>query len=128
MRKFFILFLFSLAYGVVLGHNFVPHHHDHEQDHKHSHEHSSNHHDDEHDDGLLNHLFDDFSHDSQNYTVQKASANCLNFYVVISVIIPDNFSLNELLIPPLLHYEPFYIVSISDPGSKTFGLRAPPAF
>ena len=130
MRKFFTLFFISLAYGVVLGHNVVPHHHEreHEQSQKHSHEHSTPHDDDKHDDELLNHLFDDFSHNSQNYTVQKVSFTCLNLFVLVSVFVHDSFSLDELLIPPLLYNDPFYITAVFDPGSQTFGLRAPPAF
>jgi hypothetical protein len=129
MRKNLIVLFIAIAYSIVLCHSIIPHHHKDHHRHSHQHDHAQAHH--HHDDGKaannLNNLFDFFSHNAENYRVEKTNPVCTKLFVELSVILPDNYSVDQLPKPPLSNF------CISDnpsfPGHCSFcyGLRAPPA-
>lgn len=125
-KKTAILFLI-VAYAILLAHNIIPHHHhDSAQEiaeHHHSHpEHSE-------DNKGLSHLLSHFVHSadeftfSPNHNFSNTFSKQLNIYVAV---LPDNFSLDDFLIPPLLHNSFAEQVIYISPHSHPSGLRAPP--
>lgn len=125
IRNTAILFL-ALAYVILLGHSFIPHHHHNHDTNTH---HEASHH--EHDAGTegLNHIFAHFTHESDglfftaNHNISSAfSKNQISFPVVIS----DNSSVEYLHLPALL----LRAILLSDDWvmqvPHLFRLRAPP--
>ncbi len=129
-----ILFL-TLAYAILLGHNIIPHHH-HDHDHhatKHhdtDHHDTDHHHDDDADNDGLNHLFAHFTHAADGFSF-LTNHNITNTFfkqqLSLVAVLPDNFSLDDFLIPPLLDKPPAEHLVYISPHSHPSGLRAPPA-
>jgi hypothetical protein len=131
LKKRTAILLLTLAYAILLGHTLISHHH-HDTDHDLTEHHQTNHHhnDDQEDEGL-NHLFSHFTHSADGFTFTSThninntfSKQLLSFVAVL----PDNFFLDEFLIPPLLRKPPAEHFIYISPHSLSSGLRAPPAF
>lgn len=124
-----ILFL-TLAYAILLGHNIIPHHnHDHDEHLTEHHDTDYHHHDNEDTDGL-SHLFAHFTHAPEGFSF-LTNHNITNTFskqqLSLVAVLPDNFSLDEFLIPPLLDKPPAEHLIYISPHSHPSGLRAPPA-
>lgn len=126
-KKFTAILIVSFAYAILLGHNIIPHHH-HDSAEEIAKHHITHHdHDSEHE-GLGNllshfvHSVDSFTLPANHIIINTFSKQLLSFVGVL----PNNISLNNFLIPPLLHNffaeQIFYI----SPHSHPNGLRAPP--
>jgi hypothetical protein len=124
-----ILFL-TLAYAILLGHNIIPHHHHDHDEHLTEHHDTDHHHDDNADNDGLNHLFAHFTHaaDGFSFTTNHNITNTFSkLQLSLVAVLPDNFALDEFLIPPLLHKPPAEHLIFISPHSLSSGLRAPPA-
>jgi hypothetical protein len=125
-----ILFL-TLAYAILLGHNIIPHHH-HDTEHDLTEHHQTSHnHDSEKDSEDLSHILSHFIHSSDGFTftVNHNISNTLSQQLfLLFAVLPDNFSVDEFIIPPLLHKPPAEHFIYISPHSLSSGLRAPPAF
>lgn len=131
LKKYTTILLMFTAYAILLGHNIVPHHHDSDHDLTEHHQTSPHHHDDDHKDKWQGDFFSHFIHstDGVTFTGSYNISNTLSkqLFSLIAVL-PDNFSLDEFLIPPLLHKPPAEHFIYISPHSLSSGLRAPPAF
>lgn len=127
-KKTALLFL-TLAYAILLGHNIIPHHH-HDNPKKLSENHETDHHDHDTDNDGLSHLLSHLIHSAAGYTF-PATHNITNTFFKqqfsFVAVLPDNYSLDEFLIPPLLHKPPAEHLIYISPHSHPSGLRAPPA-
>jgi hypothetical protein len=129
MRKNWIVLFIAIAYSIVLSHSIIPHHHQDQHRHSREHDHSQahHHHSEGKDDIGLNHFFDFFSHNAENYRVEKTNPVCAKLFVELSAVLPDNFSVDQLPKPPLLNFCISDNPSFLNHCSSCFGLRAPPA-
>jgi hypothetical protein len=130
LKKYLAILMMFTAYAILLGHNIVPHqHHDHDEHFTEDH-HTDYHPDDDADDDGLNHLFAHFNHAADGFTF-TTSNNIGNIFSKLQLtfvaLLPDNFLLDEFLIPTLPDKPPKeHLVYISI-HSHPSGLRAPPA-
>ncbi|MCY7410910.1 MAG: hypothetical protein LH473_11605 [Chitinophagales bacterium] len=133
LKKFTAILLMTVACAILLGHNIVPHHH-HDNDHNATeHHHTHHHHDDDTDREDLNHLFAHFTHsaDGLNFTTSHHLTNTFSSRFnsgSVVAILPDNFGIIKLFIPPLLQKSSAEHLIYISPHSLSSGLRAPPAF
>lgn len=116
------------AYAILLGHNIIPHHH-HTNEHDLAEHHQTHHnHDGDEESRDLGHLFSHFIHSTDGFIFTGAHSIAFSKLQLLFVaLLPDNFSLNEFLIPPLLHKQPAEHLVYISPYSHLSGLRAPPA-
>lgn len=125
-KKYAIIFLMAIAYGILLGHSIIPHHH-----HDNSRE-IAEHHQTNHGDGVsdISHLFSHFIHYGDGFISTTTNITSDQFFKISYSIIalpPDLFSMEDCSIPAFIFYPPpdvVYIFRYSFPA----GLRAPPAF
>ena len=131
LKKRTAILLLTLAYAILLGHNIIPHHH-HENNQELTAHHQTDHHQDDNEDNEdLSHILSHFIHSSDEFTFtgshnisNTSSKQLLSFIAVL----PHNFSLDEFLIPSLLHKPPAEHFIYISPHSLSSGSRAPPAF
>lgn len=136
-----ILFI-TLAYAILLCHNFVPHQHytkDFHQSKIHDHHHHSgqsltkHHHNDQpsvggEDSGNFN-LFSHFIHTTGDYASTNNHTISIAFStLLISVVatLPDSFSFSHYKVPPLRDKPPSCRLIYHSAQSLPSGLRAPP--
>ncbi len=139
LKRRIYIFLLLFAFGIIVGHNFIPHHH-HDIDHhkalnyQHNHHHGEvplehDHNENNHDDNGLNHFFSHFFHheDGLIFTVNHSISNSFSKQAFLFIaLVPDTFYFIELPIPPLLHHLPSeHLICIST-HFHTPGMRGPP--
>lgn len=130
-KKRLAFFLTAFTYALLLGHNLIPHHH-HDIGHELAEHHQANHHHDderEDEDEGLGDIFSYFFHPAEGFIFTNAY-NISNTFskqlLSIVAVLPDNFSPDKLLIPPLLCNPPAEQLIYISPHSLSPGLRAPP--
>lgn len=122
------IFFISLAYAILLGHNIIPHHH-HDSAQEIAEHHNSNHNHEE-ESNVLSHMLSHFIHSADGFTY-PVNHNISNTFskqqLSFVAVLPDNFTLDEFLIPSF-RFKPTaeHLFCIS-PHSHPSGLRAPPA-
>lgn len=140
MRKFALSitsFLFLFAYGMILVHNSVPHHHSTDQvsehshhDHEHHHDHDSDQHDDENNEEIptdwshpfagVDHLEEiTFAESALTLNLQDVEVTPSMYVCPVYVTFVDEHSIAHQFDPPPILYELSF--------SSTDPLRGPPA-
>lgn len=138
LRKYTAIFFITIAYVIVLGHSIIPHHHQHEHDHKHNHNqvgiavhHSHDHHHESDSKTIdLGDLFSQLFHAPDDFTYKNSHSFSINFSQRLNLQVaelPDNFSLEDFDIPPLLQWTSSGMINYTSPYSHLSGMRAPPA-
>lgn len=115
------------AYAILLGHNIIPHHH-HSTEHELAEHHHTHHsHDGDEEGKDLSHLFSHFIHSAEGFIFTSSNNITLSkLQLLLVAVLPDNFSLDEFLIPPLLLKQSEEHHVYISPHSHPSGLRAPP--
>jgi hypothetical protein len=125
-KKYISLSLAMVAYAILMGHSIIPHHHhDDLQDLKEHHQ-TNHHHDENEDNKDLSHIFSHFIHSADGFTLIIKHSNSKVFIPLVAVL-PNNFSVDEILIPPLLYESRTEFLDCLFSIACTFGLRAPPS-
>jgi len=130
LKKQIAFCLLTFTYVLLLGHSIIPHHSHEYEDELVAHHQTHHHHDDDAEaENDISHFFSHFLHSSDGF-ILTASYNFTNavYKQLTVVVLPDNFSLDEFDIPPLLIIPPAELHIYISPHSHTAGLRAPPAF
>ncbi|OFY86880.1 MAG: hypothetical protein A3F72_00535 [Bacteroidetes bacterium RIFCSPLOWO2_12_FULL_35_15] len=130
LRKRIALFLLTVAYAILLGHNNVPHHH-HDTDHDLTAHHHNDHHDNsDHSSKDFDHLYSHFIHSDIFITANNDNKiNIFSKQLFLKVAVsPTDFFLCDYTIQFLLHKLPEKTFIYISPHSLSSGLRAPPAF
>lgn len=131
LKRYTALLFIGIAYTILLGHSIIPHHH-HDNNHDLTEHHQTgHHHDSDEESNDLSHLFSHFIHAADGFTATvnyNFSSTFSKQLFLFSAVLPDNFSLYEFLIPPLLVKSPAENFNYTFLNTCTFGLRAPPAF
>lgn len=130
LRKRIALFVLTVAYAILLGHNIVPHHH-HDTDNNLTEHHHNDHHDnDKKDSNDSNQFYSHFIHANDGLTATN-NHNLTNTFskrwISIVATLSNNFSFGNHTIPPLLDKPPSKQLIYISPHSLSSGLRAPPS-
>lgn len=129
LNKKTAIFFLTVAYAILLLHNIIPHHH-HDNIKELTEHHHSDHHDHDTDHKGLSHLLSHFIHSADSFTF-PTNHNITNTFtkqqLSFVAVLPNNFSPDDFLIPPLLNNSYAEQVIYISPHSHPSGLRAPPA-
>ncbi|MBP6334667.1 MAG: hypothetical protein KA444_04270 [Bacteroidia bacterium] len=129
LKRYAPIFLLTLAYAILLGHNIVPHHH-HDSKHELT-EHHHSHHQHGEDEGMdLSDLFSHFVHSSDDFMFTAGhsfSNNVSNQMLSFDFILPDEILFTAIFVPLFRHKPPAELPIYYSPHSHSCGLRAPPS-
>ena len=100
LKKGIALFLVSIAYTILLGHDIIPHCHHDTDHHSSEHHHQLPQHGEEHEDDGLTGIFFHFIHSEDGFTFtisHNISSNFSKQQLSTVAMLPHNFSFDEFL-------------------------------